>query len=294
MGVSLRGRVARRPPDRHPTDVRRRPDRQLPPVSSVGVTALPEGPTADLDALERSIDFRLVFNVRDLGGLRTTDGRVVQRGRVYRADGVQRLRDDDLEIARNLGLRTVIDLRTAGEIGRGGRFPVEDCPVEWHSMPMMRRIWSDDDLVPTTGAADFLRDRYLDMLTHGSESLTSIVSIVADGHPALFHCAAGKDRTGVVAAVLLGLVGVDRHEIIADYHATAGAMAAFVDWLTLEHPEAIDAMTSQPPEYLEAPPEAMAGFLDEVDERHGSMFGLAEHLRISDDTISRLRDTLLS
>lgn len=257
------------------------------------VTAAPDRLTADLDVPERAIEFRLVFNVRDLGGLRTTEGRVVQRGRVFRADGVQRLRDADLEVARGLGLRTVIDLRTAGEIGRGGRFPVEECPVEWHSLPMMRRIWSEDDLVPTTGAADFLRDRYVDMLTHGAESLASIVSIVADGHPALFHCAAGKDRTGVVAAVLLGLVGVERDEIISDYHATAGAMAAFVDWLTLEHPEAIDAMTSQPPEYLEAPPEAMAGFLDAVDERYGSMLGLADHLGIGDDTVDRLRDTLL-
>ncbi len=235
-----------------------------------------------------------MFNVRDLGGLRTADGHTVRRGRVYRADGVQRLRDDDLERARGLGLRTVIDLRTASEIGRAGRFPVEHYPVEWHSLPMIRRIWSEDDLVPTSGAVEFLRERYLDMLTDGGESLAAIVAIVAEGHPALFHCAAGKDRTGVVAAVLLGLVGVERDEIIADYHATAGAMAAFVDWLIVEYPEAIDAMTSQPPEYLQAPPEAMAGFLDAVDDRYGSMLGLADHLRIHDDTVTRLRDSLLN
>lgn len=258
------------------------------------MTAAPDGSLSAVTAQDRSIAFRLVFNVRDLGGLRTSDGQTVQRGRLYRADGVQRLRDDDLELARGLGLRTVIDLRTASEIGKAGRFPVEHYPVEWHSLPMMRRIWSEDELVPTSGAIDFLRERYLDMLDHGAESLAAIVSIVADGHPALFHCAAGKDRTGVVAAVLLGLVGVGRDEIIADYHATAGAMAAFVDWLTLEYPEAIDAMTSQPPEYLEAPPEAMAGFLDTVDERYGSMRGLAGHLGISDATVDRLREALLN
>jgi protein-tyrosine phosphatase len=252
-----------------------------------------DGFAPDPTALERSIDFRLVFNVRDLGGLPTVEGRVVRRGQLYRADGVNRLRDDDLEVARDLGLRTVIDLRTAGEIGRSGRFPVEQYPVAWHSLPMIRRMWSDDDLVATTGAGDFLRDRYVDMLTDGADSLAAIVDLVADGQPALFHCAAGKDRTGVVAAVLLGLIGVERDEIVADYHATAGAMAAFVDWLTLEHPEAIDAMTSQPPEYLEAPPEAMAGFLDVVDERYGSMEGLGEHLGIPQTTVTRLRDTLL-
>ena len=113
--------------------------------------------------------------------------------------------------------------------------------------------------------------------------------LVADGTPAVFHCAAGKDRTGVVAAVLLGLLDVPADEIAADYHATAGAMAALVDWLTLEHPEALDAMTSQPPEYLEAPIEAMDGFLVEVDRRYGSMRGLAQHLGVDDATIDRLR-----
>lgn len=258
------------------------------------MTTAPDGFAPDSTALDRTIELRLVFNVRDLGGLRTAEDRVVRRGRLFRGDGVHRLRDDDLEVARGLGLRTVIDLRTAGEIGRSGRFPVEEYPVEWHSLPMIRRIWSDDELVATTGAADFLRDRYVAMLTDGAESLAAIVELVAQGAPALFHCAAGKDRTGVVAAVLLGLVGVERHEIVADYHATAGAMAAFVDWLTLEYPDAIDAMTSQPPEYLEAPAEAMAGFLDVVDERYGSMLGLAEHLGVADDTVAGLRDTLLT
>lgn len=252
-----------------------------------------DGFAPDPTALDRSIQLDIVFNVRDLGGLRTLQGDEVRRGLLYRADGVNRLRGQDLEVVRALGLRTVIDLRTEGEVQRHGRFPVEHLPVAWHSLPMIRRMWSDDDLVATTGAADFLCDRYLDMLADGAESLARIIELVADGQPALFHCAAGKDRTGVVAAVLLGLVGVDRRDIIADYHATAGAMAAFVDWLVTEHPEAVDAMTSQPPEYLEAPPEAMAGFLDAVEERYGSMEGLADHLGVPGPTVTRLRETLI-
>lgn len=257
------------------------------------MTLARDGFAPDPTALDRTIDLRLVFNMRDLGGLRTADDRALRRGRLFRADGVQRLRDQDLETVRALGLRTVVDLRTAAEIGRSGRFPVEQCPVSWHSLPMIRRMWAEDDLVATTGAADFLRDRYLNMLTDGADSLAEVIQLAADGQPLLFHCAAGKDRTGVVAAVLLGLIGVTREDIISDYHATAGAMAAFVDWLTLEHPEAIDAMTSQPPEYLEAPPEAMAGFLDAVDARYGSMLGLAEHLGVQPESVTRLRASVL-
>ena len=223
--------------------------------------------------------FDLAFNVRDLGGLPTVDGRTTRRGVLFRGDGVHRLVGDDLEKARGLGLRTVVDLRTEGEIERSGRYGVEEHSLDWHHLPIFERMWSEDDLVATTGAVDFLSHRYLDMLRTGGPSIARIVALAADRSPLLFHCAAGKDRTGVVAAVLLALVGVSREEIVADYHATAGAMAAFVDWLTITHPEALDAMTSQPPEYLEAPIEAMEGFLERVEQHHGSMRGLRHRAR---------------
>jgi protein-tyrosine phosphatase len=131
------------------------------------------------------------------------------------------------------------------------------------------------------------------MLTDGAASLAAIAELVATGTPLLFHCAAGKDRTGVVAAFLLSLVGVARAEIVEDYHATAGAMAAFLEWLRVEHPEAVDSMTAQPPEYLEAPPGAMAAFLDVVDERWGSMAGYAASIGVEADVVSRLRTVLV-
>lgn len=244
------------------------------------------------EALERAISFTYVFNVRDLGGLPTVDGRTVRRGQVFRADGAHRLQGDDLTAARALGLRTVIDLRTDDEVARGA-FPHEQYPVAWHHVPVLRRMWSEDELVAGGSAADFLRDRYLDMLVHGGDSVARAVELVAGDTPALFHCAAGKDRTGVVAAVILGLLEVPHDEIAADYHASAAAMGAFVDWLTLEYPQALDAMTSQPPEYLEAPAEAMHGFLAEVDEQYGSMERLARHLGVSDTAIADLRANLL-
>ena len=249
--------------------------------------------TPDPTALDRSITFELVFNVRDLGGLPVAGGRSVRSGVLYRGDGVHRLAGDDLEKARDLGLRTVVDLRTEGEIELRGRFPVEEHPVEWLHLPIMERMWSEDDLIATTGAVEFLCQRYLDMLESGAASIRRIVELVADGTPLLFHCAAGKDRTGVVAAVLLGLAGASADDIADDYHATAGAMAAFVDWLTVTHPEALDAMTSQPPEYLEAPREAMGTFLDEVDARHGSIEGYVRGLGVEARSIDALRDAVI-
>jgi protein-tyrosine phosphatase len=250
----------------------------------VGVVAAPA---------ERSIAFGVVFNVRDLGGLPTADGRSVRPRQLFRADGVHRLDGDDLELARTLELRTVVDLRTAEEVARG-RFPLERVPVEWHHLPLMRRMWSEDDLKPSDGAARFLAERYLAMVEQSGQTLGRAVELLAAGTPALFHCAAGKDRTGVVAAFVLGLLGVAPDDIAADYHESAANMAAFQAWIRDEHPEAADAMTQQPPEYLDAPPEAMFGFLEAIDHRHGSMEGLAHDLGIGGATITRLRATLLA
>jgi protein-tyrosine phosphatase len=252
------------------------------------VTVTPE-PT-DLD---RSIAFQAVFNVRDLGGLRTREGRLVRRGRAFRADGVNRLDGPDLEVARSLGLRTVVDLRTLGEVERHGRFPVEHLPVRWYHLPVLQGMWSEQELVATDGPVPFLRDRYLDMLIEGGAAITRSIELAADEAPLLFHCAAGKDRTGVVAAVLLGLLDVRHEDIADDYHLSAAAMESFVQWIRLQHPQALDAMTNQPREYLEAPAEAMLAFLEEVDRRHGSMAGLAAHLGVPDEVVHRLRASLL-
>jgi protein-tyrosine phosphatase len=243
--------------------------------------------------LDRSIAFQTVFNVRDLGGLRSADGRVVRRGQLFRADGVNRLDGPDLEVARGLGLRTVIDLRTLGEVEGRGRFPVEHLSVSWHHLPMIQGMWSEQELVATDGPVAFLRDRYLDMLMEGGTTIARSLELVAEEAPVLFHCAAGKDRTGVLAAIVLGLLDVPAEDIAHDYHLSAAAMESFTDWIRLQYPEALDAMSDQPKEYLEAPAEAMLGFLDEVDRRHGSMEGLAEHLGVGPQLVAGLRATLL-
>ena len=249
--------------------------------------------TPDPVDLDRRIAFERVFNVRDLGGIPTSEGARVRSGLVFRADGVNRLDGDDLEVAKALGLRTVVDLRTHGEVEHRGRFPDEHIPVQWHHLPVLEQMWSERDLEATDGAVAFLRDRYLDMLVEGGGSIARTVELIAEEPPLLFHCSAGKDRTGVVAAVVLGLVGVAPEDIAADYHLSAAAMGAFTAWINTEFPEAIDAMSKQPKEYLEAPAEAMLEFLAEVQRVHGSMEDLALQLGVAPATITRLRSTLL-
>ena len=243
--------------------------------------------------LDRRITFERVFNVRDLGGIATSDGATVRSGLVFRADGVNRLDGADLEVAKALGLRTVVDLRTHGEVEHRGRFPSEHIPVQWHHLPVLEQMWSERQLEATDGAVAFLRDRYLDMLVEGGASIARTVELVADEAPLLFHCSAGKDRTGVVAAVVLGLLGVSHEDIAEDYHLSAAAMDAFTAWIEAELPEAVDAMSRQPKEYLEAPAEAMLGFLAGVERVHGSIEDLVLQLGVSPATVDALRASLL-
>jgi protein-tyrosine phosphatase len=248
--------------------------------------------TPDPVDTDRRIPFELVFNARDLGGIRVGHDQVVRRGLVYRADGVHRLDGADLEVARALGLRTVIDLRTHGELDRG-RFP-ESLGAAWHHLPLITTIWSEQGFVATDGPVSFLRDRYLEMLVEGRDQLPRAIALVADASPTLFHCAAGKDRTGVLAALILGLLGASAEDIAHDYHLSAAAMESFTEWIRRSFPDALDAMTNQPREYLEAPAEAMLGFLEEVDRRHGSVEGLVDHLGLDPAVVARLRAGLLA
>ena len=242
---------------------------------------------------DRRIRFASVFNVRDLGGLPTADGDRIRAGHVYRADGVHRLAGDDIDAARQLGLRTVIDLRTTNEIDRGPQFPATELGVEWHHLPVIPRQWSEDSLVAAATATEFLTERYLEMLEVGGASIARSLELIAHRGPALFHCAAGKDRTGVLAAAVLGLAGVDDEVIAADYHLSAVGMADMMDWLMREHPEARDAMVNQPREYFECPPEAMLGFLAGVREQYGTMDDLARALGVDAETVTLLRATLV-
>ena len=105
----------------------------------------------------RVITLEAVHNFRDLGGYPTVDGRVTRWRTLFRSDGLDRLTGADLEVVRELGIRTVIDLRTQGELDARGRFPVEAHPVAFHHLPGIDVTW-DPDYVPDPSSppADFL------------------------------------------------------------------------------------------------------------------------------------------
>lgn len=183
------------------------------------------------------IELEGACNVRDLGGL-PAEGGVTRPGVLLRADALDALTGPDVaQLVHERGLAHVVDLRSGSERlerGRGGLGRMDMAYTELdvitdevlvqRSEERQRRLVAGDDV------AQIMADGYVHLLEVGATAFTAALeAIVAPGGtPALVHCSAGKDRTGVLVALLLAAAGVDRATIVADYAATGGRMERIV------------------------------------------------------------------
>ena len=249
---------------------------------------------ATADHPDRQLHFRGTFNFRDLGGYRARAGQTVRWRTLFRADALHRMDEAELGELQQLGLRSVLDLRTRSELD-DGRIEADHLGITHFHMPVLGLVWEPEDLDPDADAGRVLGDLYIDMLSVGAPALAAALETLAqvDRLPAVFHCAAGKDRTGVLAAIVLSLLGVDEEIIIADYHRTARSMEALMERLATERPETWTAMTDQPSPYMKTPPEAMTGFLAHVRAEHGSVVGYVRSIGVSAEAIEAINRNLL-
>jgi protein-tyrosine phosphatase len=243
----------------------------------------------------RDIALADTFNLRDLGGYPTTDGRRVRWRRLFRGAGLQRLAGADAEVVRSLGLVTAIDLRTAGELEARGRYPSEVLPVAFHHLPMIEAIWDLSDLDPDEAPERYLVARYREMLVDGSATIAETVRILSrpESLPAVFYCAAGKDRTGVLAALVLDALGVEVESIVADYHLSKERVERIRARALAGAGELPSAMLDQPPAFMQAPAGAMELLVEWIREEHGSTPAYLEGIGVGRETIAALADNLL-
>lgn len=248
---------------------------------------------------DRLVPLDAAHNVRDLGGYVTSDGSELAWGRLFRADGLALLTDDDLAVLDALGIRTVIDLRSDREFADHGRFPVEKLPVSFHRLSIIDTTWLRED-VPVfpddeDGAVGFLTWAYRAMLDQGPDRFAHAIHVlsVPEALPAVFHCAAGKDRTGLLAALILGGLGVDDDTIAADFAASATAMERKRDWAASEMPEWIERMSSMPGYMMAAHPDAIRTILDDLRVRHGSIVGYLSSIGVGSAALADLAGSLV-
>ena len=246
---------------------------------------------------DRLIQFEAAANFRDLGGYPSTLGGDVRRGMLYRAGRLDRMTATDRELYAGLGIHTVIDLRRDDE-----REQAPDPMPNLH-LCLMSRVTANQPvrdpgtMVDHDHGVQFLLDLYSGLLAHAPVEIGTLFTTLAepDAMPAVFHCAVGKDRTGLIAALLLTWLGVDRELVLDDFEASDGHIGQ------TQRDELIRRMADRGigPEaaagVLGATRESMQTALDELDSRYGGIEPfLRQHCAVDADVLARLRALLLA
>jgi protein-tyrosine phosphatase len=229
-------------------------------------------------------------NVRDLGGHATADGRTTRYGAVVRADSVRALSDAGWDALLDYGVSRIVDLRVHSELALD---PPRELDVEVVHVPVMHEV-DDEEWVEINAIGDAQPDAagatrvvYLEFLERRHPQFAQAFAAVADAPEGtvVVHCHGGKDRTGLVVALLLRVAGVDVETIAADYALsgpnlqprTAGWISAAPDERERVRRERI----------ADTPAAAMAAVLDELERRHGDVAGYLRAHGASDDALAR-------
>jgi protein-tyrosine phosphatase len=232
-----------------------------------------------LDDPRRLVRLDAVHNFRDLGGYPARDGAVTRWRTLFRSDG----------------LVTVIDLRSQTELEERGRFPHEAVEVDFLHLPVIDTTWEHYADAADMDAVDFLTMAYTEMLEVGWPRFAAAIhALVRPGAlPAVFHCAAGKDRTGLLAAMVLSALDVPRDIVLHDYALTAEGMQRMREWVLRESPEMAARMLDAPDAFMAAAPEALDIILDRLCVEHGSIAQYLVSIGVGLEVQQRLADQLL-
>jgi len=246
-------------------------------------------PTYDRVVIDRWVQFEGVDNVRDVGGLPVQGGGTTRSGVLLRSASLRHLTENDVrQLVDEFGLRLVLDLRTPDEIERDGPTAVADAGVE--TVPLTL-IGASRDALPETGdETDPLLRMYLGYLSDHPANLAEAVRRLAapDAGPTLVHCAAGKDRTGVLVALVLDAVGVEREAVVADYALSSEQIEAlFRRWTAASGQPMPADLTAHHPRA-----EVMREVLAHLDVEHGGAAGWLGQNGLDAVALDRLRERL--
>jgi protein-tyrosine phosphatase len=252
------------------------------------------------------IELEGAVNVRDLGGLPTTDGGTTVPGRLLRSENLQELTPGDVaRLVDEMGLTTVVDLRSTNEVRVEGPAPLDALAGVRHAHhPVLREFLDVSDTVKAalvTEAAQADRERYpadpmcghyLGYLENRPEEVVGALrSIATAPGAAIVHCAAGKDRTGVIVALALTVAGVEPEAVVADYAASEERIEAIIERLSRSKMYA--GGVNGTPVRAHAPrAETMKAFLAELGPRYGGAETWLTASGFTAEELGQLRDKL--
>jgi protein tyrosine/serine phosphatase len=251
-----------------------------------------------------------VVNMRDVGGLPTTDGGTIAPRRLLRSDNLQELSDADVDhLVQVVGVTDIVDLRSNVEVQLEGPGPLQVRDLASHHryslLPEAEEEVSARDALllaqeeatgkrpePVRHDDDFWASHYLGFLADRPDSVLGALSVIADASGAtIVHCAAGKDRTGTVVGLALSVAGVSDEDVVADYVATGERIDRIVDRL-MKRPAYADALREQPRDHHVPRPETMHRILTVLRKRHGGAEGWLVDNGWSEDQVAQLRGHL--
>ena len=247
------------------------------------------------------VELEGAVNVRDVGGLPTVDGRTTRAGVLLRADNLQDLTEQDVaHVVEQRGVRTVVDLRSTGEVHLEGPTPLQQAGVRHHHLSLIPEYPGESDeaeadrAVPTRAARagqsrTDMTGYYVGYLEDAPHNLATALRLLADPDtgPALVHCAAGKDRTGTVVALALSLAGVTREAVVADYVRSAERIDGILARLQSSATYA-DELKGVTTDDVVPVAGSMERLLDHVDREYGGVHGLAMAIGVDEETVARL------
>jgi protein-tyrosine phosphatase len=241
-------------------------------------------------ASPRLIPLEGCLNFRDLGGYTGKGGAKIRYDRVFRSDDLSKLSPADINHIGNLGLSIIIDLRSAAELDWAPN-PLQSRPgFTYHHIPLLDGINSEPGGPPRIQS---LPEMYKFLLTNSGPQISRIFRVLAEAgeQAAVFHCTAGKDRTGVIAALLLNLCGIADQDIIADYARTYDLMRPFFGIMS---GKARKAGIQIPEHILHSDAAVMRKFLDVLQDTYGGAEPYLLSLGLSPRELQNLTDHLLS
>lgn len=239
---------------------------------------------------DRQIHLEGANNVRDLGGVHTADGREVRSGRLFRADALHKLTDADMQVLEPLGIVTIMDFRSDQEIEQTGKARLVEQGANHLHIPLMG---SDPSRPEQYEIPPSLGELYQMMARHRAERFAEAINqlVLLENMPVMFHCAAGKDRTGITAAMIYSMLGVDRETIVADYVLTDAAMERVIAGMGDNvHPEA----RQYPASYMRAEAVSITLFLDTLDTEFGSPEEWLLRAGVEEASFDRLHEAMLT
>ncbi len=254
------------------------------------------------EAPERRIAFEQVFNFRDLGGYRARDGRTVRWRTIFRSDSLHAMSDSDRRrFSEELGVRSVLDLRNPGAAERN---PPNVDGAAVHNIPLI-----DDAALRSYGERHgnvASTEWYLEVL-RGAEQVDGVARAFAvlgdrSAYPLSFNCSLGKDRAGLLAALVLGALDVDDDQIVEDYalsERNMGPIRERFERVVHTHDSAgadspgSSRAPSLPDGTFAAPPQWMRGVLGALTAEHGSVRGYVEAQGVADADLDRFAGLLL-